>query len=118
MALNYSKRILRIDVLGSKDSNSDVIYNVQWNYCCTCTDTDIHKHITYETEFDTDSISSFKSYDSLEEPDVIGWIESTLTTDKDTSIKAELVKLINNWKCGTIKEKPLPWARTNTISYS
>jgi hypothetical protein len=73
-----------------------VVYNVHWRL--TATD-DTNKDsdgnnwtaTTYSTQaVSTDDLSSFKNWSSLTNADVQGWVETALTADTVTAMKAGL----------------------------
>jgi len=109
MATNYFKRVNKLDVLQSKDSNTNVVYNVGWSYCLFDTDTDIQVKNVYDTQINTDSISSFKAYADLTESDIVSWIDSTITSSKNTEIRTDLLKQLNDKKCKIVYDMSLPF---------
>ena len=96
MAINYVWDVSTVDTYPTKDSNSDVVYNVHWRL--TATDgTNKDSEGEYWTAdvygsqgLDTDSISSFTAFGSLDAAKVQGWVEAALTADKVTEMKAGL----------------------------
>ena len=100
MAQTFKKSVTKLDTVTSYDGKSDVVYNVGWYYIIEDDSNDTQEQLFYETELSIDSISSFTSYSSLTENDVIGWIEASLTTDEDTKIKTTLTGMINRKKGG------------------
>ena len=109
MAQTFKKSIIKLDTVTSYDGKSDVVYKVGWYYIIQDDSNDTQEQLSYETELSIDSISSFTSYSSLTENDVIGWIEASLTTDEDTKIKTTLTGMINRKKGGLDDNKQLPW---------
>ena len=96
MAISYAWDVSTVDTYPTKDSNSDVVYNVHWRL--TATD-DTNKDSegenwtagVYGSEgLDTDSISSFTAFGSLDAAKVQGWVEASLTADVVTAMKAGL----------------------------
>ena len=96
MAINYAWDVSTVDTYPTKDSNADVVYNVHWRLKAT---DDTNKdsdgnNWTSETygsqDLDTDSISSFVAFGSLDAAKVQGWVEAALTADKVTELKSRL----------------------------
>jgi hypothetical protein len=110
MAQTFKKSITKLDTVNIYDGKTDVIYNVGWYYIIQDDSNDTQSQLFYETELNIDSINSFTNYSSLSESNVIGWIESSLTTDEDTKIKTILTSMINRKKGGLDPNKELPWS--------
>ena len=96
MAISYAWDVSTVDTYPTKDSNSDVVYNVHWRL--TATD-DTNKDsegnnwtsANYGSQgLDTDSISSFTAFGSLDAATVQGWVEAALTADTVAEMKAGL----------------------------
>lgn len=96
MAISYAWDVSTVDTYPTKDSNSDVVYNVHWRL--TATD-DTNKDSdgnnwtadVYGSQgLDTDSISSFTAFGSLDAAKVQGWVEAALGADVVTELKASL----------------------------
>jgi len=96
MAINYAWDVSTVDTYPTKDSNADVVYNVHWRL--TATD-DTNKdsdgnnwtaNMYGSQTLDTDSISSFVAFGSLDAAKVQGWVEAALTADTVTAMKAGL----------------------------
>ena len=96
MAINYAWDVSTVDTYPTKDSNADVVYNVHWRLTAT-DDTNKDSDGNYWTAnmygsqtLDTDSISSFVAFGSLDAAKVQGWVEAALTADTVTAMKAGL----------------------------
>ena len=96
MAINYAWDVSTVDTYPTKDSNADVVYNVHWRLTAT-DDTNKDSNGNYWTanmygsqSLDTDSISSFVEFGSLDAAKVQGWVEAALTADTVTAMKAGL----------------------------
>jgi hypothetical protein len=96
MAISYAWDVSTVDTYPTKDSNSDVVYNVHWRLTAT-DDTNNDSDGNPQTAgaygsqiLDTDSISSFVAFGSLDAAKVQSWVEAALTADKVTEIKASL----------------------------
>ena len=114
MAISYAWDVSTVDTYPTKDSNSDVVYNVHWRLTATDgTNKDSEGNnwtaTVYGSEsLDTDSISSFTAFASLDAAKVQGWVETALTADKVTELKLGLD--------AQIAEKITPTSVTKTIS--
>ena len=96
MAISYAWDVSTVDTYPTKDSNSDVVHNVHWRLTAT-DDTNKDSEGEYWTSgiygsegLDTDSISSFTAFGSLDAAKVQGWVEASLTADVVTAMKAGL----------------------------
>ena len=114
MAIGYTWDVSTVDTYPTKDSKSDVVYNVHWRL--TATD-DTNKDsdgnnwtaTTYGSQsVDTSDLSSFIEWSSLKASDVQGWVEAALTSDTVTSMKTSLD--------AQIAESITPTSVTKTIS--
>ena len=96
MAISYAWDVSTVDTYPTKDSNSDVVYNVHWRLTATDgtnKDSDGNNWtagVYGSQSLDTDSISSFTAFGSLDAAKVQGWVEAALTADKVTEMKASL----------------------------
>jgi len=96
MAINYAWDVSTVDTYPTKDSNSDVVYNVHWRLTATDdanNDSDGNPQTAdvYGSQaLDTDSISSFVAFGSLDAAKVQSWVEAALTSDTVTQLKAGL----------------------------
>ena len=96
MAINYSWDVSTVDTYPTKDSNSDVVHNVHWRLTATDgtnkdSDGNNWTATCYGTQdLDTDSISSFVAFGSLDAAKVQGWVEAALTADTVTELKSGL----------------------------
>jgi len=114
MAISYAWDVSTVDTYPTKDSNSDVVYNVHWRLTATDgTNKDSDGNNWTATSYgsqglDTDSISSFTAFGSLNAAKVQGWVEAALTADKVTTMKASLD--------AQITEKITPTSVQKTIS--
>ena len=113
MAINYAWDVSTVDTYPTKDSNADVVYNVHWRL--TATD-DTNKdsdgnnwtaEMYGSQSLDTDSISSFVAFGSLNAAKVQSWVEAALTADTVTELKEGLD--------AQIAEKITPTSVTKTI---
>ena len=96
MAINYAWDVSTVDTYPTKDSNADVVYNVHWRLKATDDtnkDSDGNNwtsEVFGAQELDTDSISSFVAFGSLDAAKVQSWVEAALTSDTVTELKASL----------------------------
>ena len=113
MAIGYTWDVSTVDTYPTKDSKSDVIYNVHWRL--TATD-DTNKDsdgnnwtaTSYGTQsVDTTDLSSFKAFGDLKASDVQGWVETAMGADDVKALKAALD--------AKIAEKITPTSVTKTI---
>tara|TARA_A100001515_G_scaffold124949_1_gene109498 strand:+ start:441 stop:785 length:345 start_codon:yes stop_codon:yes gene_type:complete len=113
MAIGYTWDVSTVDTYPTKDSKSDVVYNVHWRL--TATD-DTNKDsdgnnwtaTTYGSQgVDTSDLSSFTAFADLKASDVQGWVEAALGADEVTAMKAALD--------AQIAEKITPTSVTKTI---
>ena len=113
MAINYAWDVSTVDTYPTKDSNADVVYNVHWRLKATDgtnKDSDGNNWTSevYGTQgLDTESISNFVAFGSLDAAKVQGWVEAALTADTVTEMKASLD--------AQIAEKITPTSVTKTI---
>ena len=113
MAISYAWDVSTVDTYPTKDSNSDVVYNVHWRLTATDdanndADGNAQTSSVYGSQgLDTDSISSFTAFGSLDAAKVQGWVEAALTADTVTEMKSSLD--------AQIAEKITPTSVTKTI---
>ena len=114
MAIGYTWDVSTVDTYPTKDSKSDVVYNVHWRL--TATD-DTNKDsdgnnwtaTTYGSQnVDTSDLSSFIAFADLKASDVQGWVEAALGADEVTAMKTALD--------AQIAELITPTSVTKTIS--
>ena len=113
MAISYEWDVKTVDTYPTKDSKSDVVYNVHWRLKAT-DDTNKDSYGNNWTAdvygsqgLDTSDLSSFKAFADLKASDVQGWVEAALGADKVTAMKAGLD--------ANIAEKVTPTSVTKTI---
>jgi len=114
MAIGYTWDCKTCDTYPSKSGKSNVVYNVHWRLTAT-DDTNKDSEGEYWTAevygsqaVSTDDLSSFKNWSSLTNADVQGWVETALTADTVTAMKASLDAVI--------AEKVSPTSVTKTLS--
>ena len=114
MAIGYTWDVSTVDTYPTKDSKSDVVYNVHWRL--TATD-DTNKDsdgnnwtaTTYGSQnVDTSDLSSFIEWSSLKASDVQGWVETAIGSDAVTAMKTALD--------AEIAEKVTPTSVTKVLS--
>ena len=100
MAINYKWDVSTVDTYPTKDSNADVVNNVHWRL--TATD-DTNKDSSgnnwsaelYGTQvLNTDSISSFVAFGSLNAAKIQSWVEAAMGADEVSRWKGILDKKI------------------------
>ena len=108
MAITYTWDCKTVDTYPTKDSKSDVIFNVHWRLNAEDDTEDKNTGTIYGVEsINTDDLSTFTAFADLKESDIIGWVESFLGTDKITVYKANID--------AQIAEKITPTVVTKTI---
>ena len=108
MAITYTWDCKTVDTYPTKDSKSDVIFNVHWRLNGEDDTEDKNTGSIYGVEsINTDDLSTFTAFADLEESDIIGWVESGLGTEKITALKASID--------AQIAEKITPTVVTKTI---
>ena len=113
MAISYTWDVSTVDTYPTKDSKSDVVYNVHWRLKATDDtnkDSDGNNwtaEVYGSQAVDTSDLSSFKAFADLAASDVQGWVEAALTADTVTAKKASLD--------AEIAEKVTPTSVTKTI---
>ena len=96
MAISYAWDVSTVDTYPTKDSNSDVVHNVHWRLTATDDTNKDSDGNNWTAEMygsqglDTDSISSFTAFGSLNAAKVQGWVEAALTADTVKTLKAGL----------------------------
>ena len=114
MAIGYTWDVSTCDTYPTKDSKSDVVYNVHWRLIATDdtnkdSDGNNWTATTYGSQkVDTSDLSSFIEWSSLKASDVQGWVETALTADTVTAMKTALD--------AQIAESITPTSVTKTIS--
>jgi len=114
MAIGYTWDVSTVDTYPTKDSKSDVVYNVHWRLTATDdTNKDSDGNNWVATSYgsqgvDTSDLSSFTAFADLKASDVQGWVEAALGADEVTALKAGLD--------AQIAEKITPTSVTKTLS--
>ena len=96
MAIGYTWDVSTVDTYPTKDSKSDVVYNVHWRLTATDdTNKDSDGNNWTATSYgsqgvDTSDLSSFTAFADLKASDVQGWVEAALGADEVTDLKARL----------------------------
>ena len=114
MAIGYTWNVSTVDTYPTKDSKSDVVYNVHWRLIATDdtnTDSDGNNWtatIYGSQNLNTSDLSSFTEFADLTASDVQAWVEAALTADTVTAMKSGLDSQIAG--------KITPTSVTKTIS--
>ena len=114
MAIGYTWNVSTCDTYPTKDSKSDVVYNVHWRLTATDdTNKDSNGNNWTATSYgsqtlDTSDLSSFTAFADLTASDVQAWVETALTADTVTAMKAALD--------AQIAEKVTPTTETKTLT--
>jgi hypothetical protein len=96
MAISYAWDVKTVDTYPTKDSKSDVVYNVHWRLTATDdTNNDADGNPQTATVYgsqglDTSDLSSFIAFASLDAAKVQSWVEAALTADTVTEMKTSL----------------------------
>ena len=96
MAIGYTWDVSTVDTYPTKDSKSDVVYNVHWRLTATDdTNKDSDGNNWTATSYgsqgvNTSDLSSFIAFADLKASDVQGWVEAALGADEVTALKAGL----------------------------
>ena len=114
MAISYSWDCKTCDTYPTKSGKSNVVHNVHWRLTAidgSNNDSDGNPQTasTYGAQaVSTDDLSSFINWSSLTNADVQGWVETALTADTVTAMKAALD--------AQIAEKVSPTSVTKALS--
>ena len=96
MAISYEWDVKTVDTYPTKDSKSDVVYNVHWRLTATDdanndADGNPQTATVYGSQaLDTSDLSSFIAFASLDAAKVQSWVEAALTADTVTEMKTGL----------------------------
>ncbi len=96
MAISYTWDCKTCDTYPTKSGKSNVVHTVHWTLTAidgSNNDSDGNPQTasTYGAQaVSTDDLSSFINWSSLTHADVQGWVETALTADKVTAMKASL----------------------------
>ena len=111
MAISYAWDVKTVDTYPTKDSKSDVVYNVHWRLTATDdTNNDAEGNsltaIVYGSQaLDTSDLSSFTAFADLTTSDVQGWVEAALTADTVNDMKDSLDSTIEELVTPTSVQK-------------
>ena len=96
MAISYTWDVKTVDTYPTKDSKSDVVYNVHWRLTATDdvnndADGNPQTATVYGSQgLDTSDLSSFIAFASLDSAKVQSLVETALTSDTVTEMKTGL----------------------------
>ena len=111
MAISYAWDVKTVDTYPTKDSKSDVVYNVHWRLTATDdTNNDADGNSLTATVYgsqglDTSDLSSFTAFADLTASDVQGWVETALTADTVNDMKDSLDSTIEELVTPTSVQK-------------
>ena len=111
MAISYAWDVKTVDTYPTKDSKSDVVYNVHWRLTATDdTNNDAEGNSLTATVYgsqslDTSDLSSFTEFADLTVSDVQGWVEAALTADTVNDMKDNLDSIIEKLVTPTSVQK-------------
>jgi hypothetical protein len=113
MAISYAWDVKTVDTYPTKDSKSDVVYNVHWRLTATDdTNNDAEGNSLTATVYgsqglDTSDLSSFTAFASLDAAAVQGWVEAALTADTINDMKDSLDSTIEELVTPTSVQKTI-----------
>ena len=113
MAISYAWDVKTVDTYPTKDSKSDVVYNVHWRLTATDdTNNDAEGNSLTATVYgsqalDTSDLSSFTEFADLTVSDVQGWVEAALTADTVNNMKDNLDSTIEELVTPTSVQKTI-----------
>jgi hypothetical protein len=113
MAISYAWDVKTVDTYPTKDSKSDVVYNVHWRLTATDdTNNDAEGNLLTATVYgsqglDTSDLSSFTEFADLTVSDVQGWVEAALTADTVNDMKDSLDSTIEELVTPTSVQKTI-----------
>ena len=113
MAISYVWDVKTVDTNPTKDSKSDVVYNVHWRLTATDdTNNDAEGNSLTATVYgsqalDTSDLSSFTEFADLTASDVQGWVEAALTADTVNDMKDSLDSTIEKLVTPTSVQKTI-----------
>ena len=113
MAISYAWDVKTVDTYPTKDSKSDVVYNVHWRLTATDdTNNDAEGNSLTATVYgsqalDTSDLSSFIEFADLTASDVQGWVEAALTADTVNDMKDSLDSTIEELVTPTSVQKTI-----------
>ena len=113
MAISYAWDVKTVDTYPTKDSKSDVVYNVHWRLTAT-DDTNnnadgnsLTATVYGSQALDTSDLSSFTAFADLTTSDVQGWVEAALTADTVNDMKDNLDSIIEKLVTPTSVQKTI-----------
>ena len=113
MAISYEWDVKTVDTYPTKDSKSDVVYNVHWRLTAT-DDTNNNAEgnsltatVYGSQDLDTSDLSSFTEFADLTVSDVQGWVEAALTADTVNDMKDSLDSTIGELVTPTSVQKTI-----------
>ena len=113
MAISYAWDVKTVDTYPTKDSKSDVVYNVHWRLTATDdTNNDADGNSLTATVYgsqalDTSDLSSFTAFADLTASDVQGWVEAAMTADTVNDMKDSLDSTIEELVTPTSVQKTI-----------
>ena len=113
MAISYEWDVKTVDTYPTKDSKSDVVYNVHWRLTATDdTNNDAEGNSLTATVYgsqglDTSDLSSFTEFADLTVSDVQGWVEAVMTADTVNDMKDSLDSTIEELVTPTSVQKTI-----------
>ena len=96
MAIGYTWNVSTVDTYPTKDSKSDVIYNVHWRLTAEddanqdADGNNITATVYGSQGLDVSDLGTFTAFADLTTSDVQGWVEAAIGADEVTAMKAGL----------------------------
>ena len=113
MAISYAWDVKTVDTYPTKDSKSDVVYNVHWRLTATddvnndAEGNSLTATVYGSQSLDTSDLSSFTEFADLTVSDVQGWVEAALTADTVNDMKDSLDSTIEKLVTPTSVQKTI-----------
>ena len=95
MANSYTWNCETVDTYPTKNGETDVIHNVQWELTVSNEEGGQYS-LNGGHSVNTEDLSSFISLSSLSHNDIIGWVEEGLGVTEVDALKSKLDSLLDN----------------------
>ena len=113
MAISYAWDVKTVDTYPTKDSKSDVVYNVHWRLTATDdanndADGNPQTATVYGSQgLETDDLKDFINFDSVTTADVEAWVIAAMGEETVTRLEANLTQQIEEQKNPTSIQKTI-----------
>ncbi len=111
MAISYAWDVKTVDTYPTKDSKSDVVYNVHWRLTATedannDTEGEDYAASSYGTQdLNTDDLEDFIDFESVTTAEVEAWVIAAMGEEAVTELEANLAQQIEEQKNPTSVQK-------------